>query len=499
MKEKPERSAGLVPLGGQTLTSLAKGIRAGTYTAREVMEAHLEAIAAINPDLNALVTLDAERAMEAAERLDRDRTALAEAGPLAGVPVTIKDSFQTAGLRTTCGLPALKDHIPEADATVVARLKAAGAIILGKTNLPPGCRGFQTENVLFGRTLNPWDPACTPGGSTGGGACAVASGFSPLEIGSDLGGSLRIPAHFCGVCTLMATNHRVSRIGHIPELPGRPRGLRTMGVPGPVGRCIDDLETVYEIISGPDPQWPLVPPVPTGERLEVSVAGLRLGWVDEFADLPLTAACRDCLHAFLRRLEDAGVQLTEGLPEAFRVEESWDTFGFLRGAETASSIPEAEREATLNALGMSAEADNPIDRAHYRGAWTTMEGYTDCLNRRDTLMRVLDDDFFRKEDILVCPVTSGTAFAHCPAGGTLDLDGLKVNYALGGGIGFTSPFNLTGNPVVGLPIGCASNGLPVGIQLVGKRWEERRLLAVARALEALLQEPKYGRRDEFPG
>ncbi|HKJ91270.1 MAG TPA: amidase family protein, partial [Oceanipulchritudo sp.] len=153
--------------------------------------------------------------------------------------------------------------------------------------------------------------------------------------------------------------------------------------------------------------------------------------------------------------------------------------------ETASSIPESEKEAALDALGMSPEADNPIDRAHYRGARTTMRGYTEVLTRRDSLIRSLET-FLATRDVLLCPVTSGTAFPHCPPGGTLELDGLTVSYALGGGIGFTSPFNLTGNPVVVLPLGLASNGLPVGIQLVGKRWEERRLLAVARALEALI-------------
>lgn len=490
MSGKPDEPGTGFSLAGQTLSRLADGIRSRDFSATEVLQAHLDAIAEKNPGLNAIVTLDAGRAMEAAERLDRDRTALANAGPLAGVPVTIKDSFATAGLRTTCGLPALKDHVPEADATVVARLKAAGALVMGKTNLPPGCRGFQTDNTLFGRTVNPWDPACTPGGSTGGGACAVAAGMSPFDIGSDLGGSLRIPAHFCGLCTLMATNHRISRVGHIPELPGRPRGLRTMGVPGPVARCIDDLETVYGIIAGPDPHWPLVPPVPLGERLQISLPGLRLGWVDGFPELPVTPACRERIHQFLRHLEDAGADLMEGWPADFSIEENWDCFGFLRGAETASSIPEADREAALEALGMSPEADNPIDRAHYRGARTTMRGYTECLTRRDTLIRSLET-FLATCDVLLCPVTSGTAFPHCPPGGMLELDGLTVSYALGGGIGFTSPFNLTGNPVVVLPLGLAPNGLPVGIQIIGRRWQERPLLAVARALETHIGETGF--------
>lgn len=498
MSGKPDKPGSGASLAGQTLSRLAAGIRSRDWSATEVLQAHLDAINEKNPRLNAIVTLDTGRVMEAAGRLDRGRSAPAKAGPLAGVPVTIKDSFATAGLRTTCGLPALKEHVPEADATVVARLKAAGALVMGKTNLPPGCRGFQTDNTLFGRTLNPWDPACTSGGSTGGGACAVAAGMSPLDLGSDLGGSLRIPAHFCGVCTLMATNHRMSRIGHIPELPGRPRGLRTMGVPGPVARCIEDLETVYGIIAGPDPQWPLVPPVSLGERLQVPLAGLRVGWVDGFPELPVTPACRERIHQFLRHLEDAGADLMEGWPRDFPLEDNWDCFGFLRGAETASSLPEAEKEAALEVTGMSADADNPIDRAHYRGARTTMCEYTECLTRRDTLIQALET-FLGTRDVLLCPVTSGTAFPHCSPDGTLELGGLSVSYALGGGIGFTSPFNLTGNPVVVLPLGFAPNGLPVGIQIIGKRWQERSLLAVARAIEALIGEAGFHVFPEFLG
>jgi amidase len=205
-----------------TVHELATGIRQRRVSAMEVLDAYLAQIARHNPAFNAIVTLDAERARRRAQDAD---AALAQGnvwGPLHGVPITIKDSIETAGLRTTSGFPPLADYVPSADAPVVARLRAAGAIILGKTNLPTLAGDAQTDNPLFGRSNNPWDVTRTPGGSTGGGAAAVAAGLSPLEIGSDYGGSVRGPAHFCGVYALKPTDRRLPDTGHIPELPGAP-------------------------------------------------------------------------------------------------------------------------------------------------------------------------------------------------------------------------------------------------------------------------------------
>ena len=205
-------------LNFSSVRELASLIRAREVSAVEVLDAHLVQIRRHNGDLNAIVTLDEEgakaRANEADEALKKGTTW----GPLHGVPVTIKDSLETAGLRTTSGFPPLADYIPTVDATVVARVRQAGAIILGKTNLPTLADDIQSDNPIFGRSNNPWNLERTPGGSTGGGAAAVAAGLSALEIGSDLGGSVRLPAHFCGLCSIMATNHRISRMGHIPEI-----------------------------------------------------------------------------------------------------------------------------------------------------------------------------------------------------------------------------------------------------------------------------------------
>jgi len=227
----------------QTAAQLAGIIRSREASSAEVLEDHLRQIREHNPALNAVVTLDEERALERAREAD---AALAQGeiwGPLHGVPVTIKDTFETAGLRTTASFKPLADYRPQTDATVVARLRAAGAIILAKTNMPELALDIQSVSPIFGRANNPWDLGRTPGGSTGGGAAAVAAGLSPLEVGSDIGGSIRIPSHFCGLFGFKPTENRVPESGHIPGLPGEPRTVRHMGVFGPLARSVEDLKS----------------------------------------------------------------------------------------------------------------------------------------------------------------------------------------------------------------------------------------------------------------
>src|SRR5213082_733013 len=231
-------------------TQLAAAIRAGHIAATEVLEAHLAQIATHNLTLNAVVTLDAERAYERAREAD---AALARGqvwGPLHGVPFTLKDALATAGMRTTTGFPPLADYVPQEDSSVTARLKAAGGILLGKTNVAMMLAYYQTTNPIFGRTNNPWNIERTPGGSSGGAAAALAGGMTPFEIGTDLSASIRIPAHFCGVCGLKPTEQRVPLTGLIPGLP-TPWSVRIMSCIGPMARTVDDLALLYSIIAGP--------------------------------------------------------------------------------------------------------------------------------------------------------------------------------------------------------------------------------------------------------
>ena len=461
-----------------TAHELAAAIRERRASAVDVLEAHLAHIARHNPSLNAIVTLNEEGARKRAREAD---TALARGeiwGPLHGVPVTIKDSFATAGIRTTCGYPPLKDYVPAGDATVVARLKAAGAIVLGKTNLPVLVQGFQSDNEIFGRSNNPWDVTRTPGGSTGGGAAALAAGMSPLEIGSDYGGSVRIPAHYCGLFSIKPTEHRVPLTGHIPELPGK-RSVRHVATPGPLARSVEDLKLALQLIAGPDLGQPDVAPVPLAPAPKPPLKSLRVAWSDNFGTLPITRDTRAALHGLIARLDEDECVVEQHMPDNFDFPDIWETYGELRQCEIGSALSvELEAEYAAN-FGVSATSDDPELRGMGRRVNATLKQYTETLAKRDAAIAALEK-FFETCDVFLCPVTVGPAFPHCKPGTPIAVDGKRVSYRLGG-TGYTSPFNLTGNPSVVVPLTRSKEGLPIGVQLVGPRWSEMKLLAIADA------------------
>src|SRR6185437_16451187 len=269
---------------------LARAIRNKKLTSREATEAHLERIDRVNGAINALVVVDRDGALKAARAADRSAAKNGtKLGPLHGVPITIKEAFDVAGLRTTSSHPPLKDNVAKGDASLVARLRAAGAVILGKTNVPELCADFQTDSPLFGTTKNPWDPARGAGGSTGGGAAAVAARLSPLELGSDIGGSVRNPAHYNGIFSLKPTEWRVPGRGHVPGLPGQIRTIRHMGVYGPLARSVHDLELALHVIAGPDGNEAEAAPVPLGPTPKLAVKGLRIAVIDSNSLVPASA------------------------------------------------------------------------------------------------------------------------------------------------------------------------------------------------------------------
>ena len=467
-----------------TATELARKIRCREASAVDVLEAHLRQIHEHNPALNAIVTIDEERALERAREAD---TAMARGeswGPLHGVPVTIKDSFETAGLRTTSSFKPLSDHRPKQDASVVARMRDAGAIILGKTNMPELALDIQSNSPIFGRANNPWDLERTPGGSTGGGAAAVAAGLSPLEIGSDIGGSIRIPSHFCGLFGFKPTEHRVPESGHIPGLPGDPKTVRHMGVFGPLARSVEDLRLCLSLIAGPDGRDWEVPPVPLDEVSERPLKEASFAWTDDFGGVPVTADTRAALEKLARTLSDLGCRVERLHPPGFDFTVAWKTFGEIVGTEAGASMP-----FLLRALGsLSApilSRGDPLFCAMMRGFRLDMRRYTKALSLRDSLIGSLER-FLGDWDAWICPVSSAPAFRHRrPAakmpGQPIEVDGRKIPYWVAG-VSYTSVFNLTGNPVVVLPVARSGEGLPIGVQVVGRRWDDMRVLALAENL-----------------
>lgn len=467
----------MTELCSATAEELALGIRLRRWSAVEVLDAHLARIRVRNPDLNAIVLLDEDgartRAAEADVALRRGECW----GPLHGVPVTIKDSLSTAGLRTTAGFPPLAQYIPPRDATVVARIRAAGAVITGKTNLPLLALDYQCNSPLLGRANNPWDLERTPGGSTGGGAAAVAAGLSPLEIGSDIGGSVRIPAHYCGIYSIKPTEHRVSTAGHIPEPPMAPRGVRHMATVGPLARSVADLRLALRIIAGADQDLWEAPPVPL-EPVEVTRP--RVAWTDGFGGCPVTADTRSALSALAGRLERVGWIVEQARPD-LNFEQVWETWGQVLWCEVGSTMPpEAEAAEVKRLVG---KRDDPISRGMARCEGGTMRQFTAAMTARDSFIAVLDR-FFEKYDVLLCPVTVGPAIRHCAPGTPVPVDDRSVTYLMGG-LAYTAPFNLIGNPMVVLPMGRSAEGLPLGVQVAGRRWDDMRVLAVAEAIDRL--------------
>lgn len=472
-----------------TATTAAREIREGRLSAETLLEACLARIERFNPHLNALVTVDAAGAREAARAADRQLAAGGAVLPLLGVPVSIKDAFATRGLRTTASHKPLADYVPAADATVVSRLRAAGAVIVGKSNLPELAGAPHCWSPVFGLTRNPWDPQRTPGGSSGGAAVAIAAGLSLLEVGSDLAGSIRIPAAYCGVAGLKATENRIPRTGHIPHLPehlGGTRSVRHMLSFGVLARSVADLQLGYGLVAGPDGKDSEVPPLPVPSPLRVRDGGpLRLALWDDFG-LPLCERTRAGLAGMLQRLEAAGHRVERGVPPGLDPAHLRVLFGLIGGAEIGLGMPSWQRAFLLAARHLLPPSEG-VMRAVARGLRFDMRAYNRALNEREEAICRLET-FLSGFDALLCPVATTVAYPGRPmslfsGAPRLSVAGRRLPY-LEATIGLTLPFSVTGSPVAALPLGI-EDGLPVGIQVVGRRWGEEALLAVAAQLEPI--------------
>jgi amidase len=467
---------------------LARGIRDRTFSSIEIIQAHLAQIKKHNAKLNAIVTLDEERAIQRAKEADEAISRHECWGALHGVPVTIKDYIETAHLRTTANYKPLANYIPTKDATVVSRLRAAGAVILGKTNLPELSQGFQTDGKFLGRANNPWDLACTPGGSSGGGAAAIASGLSPLEIGGDIGGSIRIPAHFCGIYGLKPTEHRVSNAGCIGRKPGLPNTCRHLRVLGPLARSIEDLRLCLSLIEGEDDRDWNVRSTPRETFSPKPLKEYRFAWTDNFGGVPITHDTRLTLEMLVNQLDQLGCTVERASPPNFDFYEAIKTYGSIAGAELGILKPTIEKflYARLTSISTMLPGD-PFSQGLIEGAGASLQTYLEALAQRDDFICQMNAFLF-SWDAWLCPVACGAAFPHLQLRGlfdsafkTLSVDRQTVPYFVWG-ITHAPIFNLTGNPVVTLPVGKTQTGMPIGIQVVGKRWRDRELLAISQTL-----------------
>jgi amidase len=472
---------------------LAQMIRDRTCSAVEVLDAHLAQIAKHNDQLNAVCTLNKEkariRAQEADEALARDENW----GALHGVPITIKDFFETAGLRTTAGYLPLQDYVPNQDATVVARLQAAGAILIGKTNPSDVNGNYQGINDIFPRVNNPWNVDYTAGGSSSGCAAAIAAGLSALDVGSDIAGSIRQPAHFCGIYGLKPTDRRVSLAGHIFPIPGQPNCIRQMLVPGPLARSVEDLRLCFGLIAGPDPRQPDVPPISTNSAEHRPLNELRIAWADDFR-VPVATDIQKTLRTVIDKLATAGAMVENWAPAAF----DWVAAQALYNriaiylfryaqpptpAAISKSMQVLWRESTQGDPALR-QLINPFQAVKELSS-LSLQGYYEALTERDRFTAQLDQALGAWDAWLV-PVAATTAFTHRANWSAIGIDGVSYPHSAANGA-YTMPFNLTGHPAVVIPVGQTPVGLPIGLQIIGKRWREMELLAIAQQIDQVVR------------
>ncbi len=452
--------------------TMAEKIRAKNISPVELVETHRAQIERLNPRLNAYVELDLDHAREVALAAEKVVTRGDKLGPLHGVPISIKSSIAVAGLRHEAGTCLRAGVTAEEDAPLVARLKKAGAIVLGTTNTPEMLMAWETDNLLYGRTNNPWDLARTPGGSSGGEAAAIAAGMSAGGVGSDGGGSIRVPAHFSGICGLKPTPGRIPSTGHFPVSAG-PFAL--IGVVGPMARTVADLKILFEVMQGPDVGDACAAPVPVHWPNVEEIRKLKIGYFEDDGRTSVMPQIRAAVRKAADTLAGAGFVVEpfrpDGLEEARQL---WHCFFVSCGAMLIHPMfreNDSDLSPTLKQfLDMAAEQPEHSERT-----------LLDTWIQRD-LLRARFLAQMEQYPILLCPPAAITAFRHGER--QWKVEGKTVEYF--DAWSYTEFFNLLGNPAAVVPVGQSSSGLPVGVQIVGRPWQEEQVLAIAAEVEQSL-------------
>ena len=441
-------------------------VRAGKVSVTELAEAHIRQIERLNPKLNAFADFDADRVRLQALRLD---TETEPRGALHGLPVTIKSSIATAGYRCEIGSLLHKGEIPVKDAVAVARLRAAGALILGTTNCPEFLMAYETANLLHGRTQNPWDLDRSPGGSSGGESAAIAAGMSAAGLGSDSGGSVRVPAHFTGICSLKPTPGRIPGRGHLPPCVGP---FSILGAIGPMARTIEDVALIFRSLSGQDALDPFSPPLALREPNLDQVRTNAVGIFEDDGLVPVTQETRDAVSAAAQTLRDAGFRVAPFRPRALEsLRKLWWKFFVQCGAMFFEPEIRGKRDRLSpifkEFLGI-ADAAPPLTACELLNAWAELD-----LLRSKTL------DEMKDFPILLCPVASIPAFRHQERAWTID--GSTVQYL--DAVRHTQWLNALAVPAAVVPVGSSPEGLPIGVQIVARPFEDEMALGVAAVLD----------------
>jgi len=471
--------------GFSTASQMLQALRQRQLSAVELLALHQRRIERYNPQLNAIILTCLEQAREAAEAADAARARGADAA-LLRLPITLKESINVKGLPTTAGIPALAQTRADFDAAATQRMQTAGAVLMGKTNVPPMLADWQSDNDVFGRTNNPWDHTRTPGGSTGGGAAALAAGLTPLETGSDIGGSIRVPAAFCGLYGHRPSDSALPRSGQLP-FPPVPNPLGIMGVQGPLARSAADLDLALHVLAGPEGgeevAWRLAFPPPRYEHLSAyRVAVLPpIDWVP--VDTEIVAAQEELVS----RLDRAGAHVQMIQPELFGdLRAHHMLYVSLISAVTGARSPAAERQRLVE---LSRQYDDGFAEARRQGWLASVGDYFTWYGQRERY-RAAYRAFFREWDVLLAPITLIPAFPHLKLAWpreakdfehTIMVNGAAVAYDLQ--LVYPGIATLSGQPATAFLLGLTRAGLPIGLQAIGPYLEDRTPIHFAALLE----------------
>jgi len=462
-------------------TDLLEKIHTGKLSIEKVVLSMLEQIKKYNPVINAISDMrpEADIILEAREK-DKLLKQGIILGALHGLPMTVKDGFHVKGLKTSNGHPFYRNHIADEDAELVKRLKDSGAIIMGKTNLPLFSLDWQTTNSWFGQTNNPYDTTRVPGGSSGGSAAALSMGFTPLELGSDVGGSIRVPSHFCGVCGIRTTEQALSNRGQF-KFPGRPQGHRMLTVAGPMARNVDDLLLAMPVLWDHKRLLSEIPPVDfnssswNGEKLRIAYSLTRFNME---MDPEYVALIAD----FIAKLPSDGHFLKEDHP-AYDANLAYQLNGVLtgHGLDASSPAPSFMTKLFFYFFLLFKFRDFKWVGGIWKGIGMSVGNYMRALDEKEKIADRFTE-FFSQYDIWITPVASIPAFKHQKTGKPFIVNGKKISYtdAIGS---FNFDTSIGGHPIVVIPLGQTKEGLPVGICIHGKKWTDKKLLEIARYLE----------------
>lgn len=450
-------------------TQMAEQVRSQRLSPVELVEAHLSQIERLNPRLNAFVQVDTEGALRKAKEAESAVKRGKQLGPLHGVPISIKSSIEVAGMRCEAGSKLRTGVVATQDAPLVTRLQNAGAIVVGTTNSPEFLMAWETDNLLHGRTNSPWDLSRTPGGSSGGEAAAIASGCSAGGVGSDGGGSIRVPAHFSGIFGLKPTPGRIPATGHVPSSVG-PFAL--IGVVGPMARTAEDLKILFEVMQGPDFGDTSSAPVPVRWPAAYDLKKMRIGYFEDDGRTPVTSEMRAAIRTAVEALKKAGFTVEPFRPEGLeQARQTWWKFFGVAGGMLLGPMTQGH-EAELS----------PILKQHLTKVSTepshTGESLLDAWIQRDMIRNKVFEQM-NQYPILLCPVAAIPAFRHGER--SWQIDGKTVEYL--DAWSYTEWFNLLGTPAVAVPVGSSKEGLPIGVQISARPWEEELILSVAEILE----------------